>query len=269
MPDFAQSLFPTIESVLTLVRTIVNDTFPGIAGAQGRIYTDSAPFVIPSLNRALRLLMRKLRNEGVTFPTKDNYIMYGVTPPQNPGPNTQVYIGYNGYFDGSQMFPTPKLPSDMMQPYEVSEQTTGSNLSFQPMAQPQGGLCCSNQGPYMGSWEWRDYGIYMPGSTVTKNLRLRYKSTQMPLDVPVADFATTAINIIDSEDALAYEMAAVYAEARGAAEPEKLRAQRDDAIFDMANEWVRRSQTINYRRQAYGGDSSSGSGNVGSTAWQG
>lgn len=269
MPDFAQSLFPTIESVTTLWRSIVNDTFPGANGAQGRIATDNAPFTIPMLNRAMRLLLRKLRNEGVTFPTKDNYILYNVLPVQTVSPNVQVYIGYNGYFDGSQMHPTPTLPTDMMQPYEVSEQNAGSNLSFCEMGQPQGGIPSTCQGPYMGCWEWRDYKIFMPGSTQTQNLRLRYKSTEMPLDVPPASFATTAINIIDSEDAIAYEMAAMYAEARGSSSVESLRQSRDDAIFDMANEFVRRGQSVQIRRPAYGSGGSRGTGTGGATGWGG
>jgi hypothetical protein len=221
------------------------------------------------LNSALRTLLRKLRIEGVTFPTKDNFVLYGVTPVQTVSPNVEIYIGYNGYFDGSQMHPTPSLPTDMMQPYEVSEQDAGSNLSFCPMSQPEGGIRSTFQGPYMGSWEWRNYGIYMPGSTQTKNLRLRYKSTQMPLDVPPENFATTAINVIDCEDALAYHIAMMYAEARGADAVESLEKKRNEAIDDMASEWVRRSQTISYRRGAYGGDSRGSSGNVGSTGWQG
>lgn len=268
MPDFAQSLFPTIESVMDLARTIVNDMFPGANGSNGRILTDTALFTIPMLNSALRTVQRKLRIEGVTFPTKDNYIMYNVTPVQSVSPNVQVYIGYNGYFDGSQMHATPTLPTDMMQPYEVSEQNAGSNLPFQPMGQPDGGIGSNMQGPWMSIWEWRNYGIYMPGSTQVKNLQLRYKSTQMPLDVPAEDFATTAINIIDSEEALAYHIAMMYAEARGSSQVESAMAKRDDAISDMASEYVRRSQTINYRRAAYGGGGSNGSG-TGATGYQG
>jgi hypothetical protein len=81
----------------------------------------------------------------------------------------------------------------------------------------------------------------------------------MPLDVPPADFAKTAINIIDSQEALAYHMAGMYANARGAQAVEGLLAQRDDAISDMANEWVRRGQTVRLTRQPY---PSGGSGNV-------
>lgn len=270
MPDFRQSLFPTIEDITTLVRTIINDTFPGLNGAQGRIFTDDAPFVIPSLNSALRTLLRMLRNEGVTFPTKDNVILVNLTPVATPSTSVQVYVGYNGYFDGVNMHATPALPSDMMQPYEVSEQTVGTNLEFTPMSQPQGGIASTLQGPYLGVWEWRDYKIAMPGSIQAKNLRLRYKSTQVPLNVPPEDFSSTSINIVDCHEAIAYHMAAMYANARGAQAVEGLIAQRDEAIFEMANEFVRRSQGVRYRRAPYpsGGPSDvngvlGGSGSVG------
>jgi len=160
----------------------------------------------------------------------------------------------------------PSLPNDMMQPYEVSEQTVGTNLEFTPMGQPQDGILSTLQGPYMGVWEWRDYKIFMPGSIQAKNLRLRYKSTQMPLDVPAADFGKTAINIIDCQEAIAYHMAAMYANARGAAAVEGLIAQRDDAISEMANEFVRRSQSVRYSRQPYpGGGSGNSNGVLGGT----
>lgn len=270
MPDFRQSLFPTIEDVATLTRSIVNDTFPGLNGAQGRVFTDDAPFTIPFLNSAIRKLMRELRNEGVTFPTKDNVILSNLTPVAVPSTSIQVYVGYNGYFDGTSMHASPALPSDMMQPYDVSEQTVGTNLEFCPMSQPQGGIDSTLQGPYLGVWEWRDYKIFMPGSIQAKNLRLRYKAAQVPLDVQPKDFASTAINIVDCQEALAYEMAAMYAEARGAASVESLRTQRAAAIFEMANEFVRRSQSVRYRRQPYpGGGPNNANGVLGGTGWVG
>ena len=101
-------------------------------------------------------------------------------------------------------------------------------------------------------WEWRNYKIYMTGCLVNKTLRLRYKSVLVPLNVPAANFATTSINVIDSEDALGYHIAAMYGQARGA-DAAPLWAQRDDAISDMANEFVRRSQAVQYRRLPYTG----------------
>jgi len=262
-----QSLFPSIDSVFQLARSIVNDTFTGVNGAQGRILTNDAPFSIPMLNSALRTLQRKLRNEGVTWPIQDNFILSNVTAVVAPDPAVQIYIGYNGYFDGTTLHASPTLPNDLMQPYMVEERTTNSGLPFTEMTQPQAGLPSTLQGSYLGVWEWRNYKIYMPGSTLTKDLRLRYKSVLVPLNVPSSAFASTSINIIDCEDALAYHIAAMYATARGAAAAEELYKMRDDAIFDIANEWVRRGQAVAYRRPAYSGSQQGGSngGQVGQT----
>src|SRR5207253_1601752 len=150
---------------------------------------------------AFRTLQRKLRLEGVTFPTKDNVILENLTSVIEVDSNVQVYVGYNGYFDGTTLHATPKLPSDLMQPKFLWEQTVGSGFPFQPMTTPNGQTLPSvSQGPYLGFWEWRNYKIYMVGATQIKNLRLRYRSGQPPLDIPAADFATTSINIADCQD---------------------------------------------------------------------
>jgi hypothetical protein len=268
MPIGQQEGFPTIEEVMTLARSLVNDTFPGIAGAQGRILTDNAPFTLPFLNSAFRTLQRKLRISGVTFPTKDNVILTNVTPVVTQDPNVQIYVGYNGFYDGTTMHPTPKLPGDLVQPYVVWEQPANSGLPFVEMGQPQEGLPSIMQGPALRLWEWRNYKIYMVGSTQAKNLRLRYRSGQPPLDVPPEDFATTSINILDCQEALANFVAAGYAQARGAQDVSALIQAADDAIDDMVSEWVRRGQTINSRRQPYRGTTgydgqTGGSGQVG------
>lgn len=253
MPDFAQSFFPSLDQIMQLARSIVNDTFPGTGGQQGRILTNDAPFTLPYLNNAFDTLQRKLRNEGVTFPIKDNFILTNVTPVVTPSPNVQVYVGFSGYFDGTNQHPTPSLPNDLMQPYELWEQDIGSGLRFDLMSQSQSGLPSVIQGRYLSVWEWRNYQIVMPGSTVAKNLRLRYKSGQPPLNVLPAQFASTNVQILDSKTVIAYLVAAQYAEARGA-DATKLEAKAQDAIDDMANEYVRRAQTVPYRRKPYGGD---------------
>jgi hypothetical protein len=269
MPSFEQSAFPTVDAVMQLARSIVNDTFPGIAGQQGRILSNDAPFTLPYLNSSFRTLQRKLRIEGVTFPIKDNVILTNLTPVVTPDPSVQVFVGYNGYFDGTTMHAAPALPSDLLQPYVVWEQTAGTNVSFTMMKQPQEGLPSFFQGSWLGMWEWRNYAIYMPGSILAKNLRLRYKSGQPPLNIPAAQFAATAINILDCEDALANMIAYKYGNARGAsAEQLKIVSDAaDDAIADMANEYIRRAQTIQYRRQAYNnaGSNEGESGMIGGT----
>src|SRR5271170_7610518 len=124
---------------MQLTRSIVNDTFPGIAGTQGRIFTDNAPFTIPFLNSAFRKLQRRLRNEGVTFPKK-NVVLFNMVPVVQADPAVFVSIGYNGYFNGTQNFPTPALPGDCYQPQLLRQRVTGSNLQFSPMQPADGNL---------------------------------------------------------------------------------------------------------------------------------
>jgi len=258
MPIIPSSGFPTVQTVMDLARSIVNDAFPGITATpgEGRILTNSAAFTLPYLNSAFRTLQRKLRNEGVTFPIQDNVILYNLTPVVQIDPAVQVFVGFDGYFDGTTMHASPKLPSDCMQVLVVQERTSGTDLPFVPMKQPQEGLTSVWQGSWLGMWEWRKYRINMVGSINTKDIRIRYQSGQLPISAPAADFDSTVINILDSEDALAYLVAIQYAQARGAADTALLQQKAAEVIDDMAQEWVRRAQTVNYRRPAYGGGGS-------------
>jgi hypothetical protein len=242
-----------MSEIMDLARSIVNDTFPGIAGTQGRILTNDAPFTLPYFNSAFRHIQRKLRIEGATFPIKDNVILLGVTPVATPNPATQIYISFNGYFDGLLMHAQPRLPSDCMQLLDCQETGTGTNLPFCPMIQPQGGLPSRFQLQRMGQWEWRQYRLNMVGATQEVDLRIRYQAGLPPLDVPPTDFDKTSVNIIDCQDAIANHIALKYAVARGAQDVSILKADRDEAIDDMANDWVRRSQSVIYQRQPYGG----------------
>jgi hypothetical protein len=256
-----------VEEVLNLARATVNDTFPGIAGAEGRILTDTAPFTLRYLNKALRTLQRKLRLEGVTFPIRDNFILSNLTPVSAQDPSIQVFVNYSGYFDGAVMHATPTLPSDLIQPLDVQEQMVGSLVQFTQMT-PLRGIPSTIQGQWLQYWEWRNYGIYMPGSTQAKNLRLRYTAGQPPINAPASSFSTTAINILDSGDVLADMIASYYAFARGGATTElaALKEEIDDTISDMAQEYIRSSQALVIRRIPYGGPEG-GNTTIGSSGW--
>jgi hypothetical protein len=271
MPAFPQLGFPVMDEVMQLVRSIVNDTFPGVAGAQGRIFTNNAPFTVPLFNSAFRKMQRKLRIEGATFPLKDNVILSNMTPVVNADQNVQVTIGFDGYFDGTTMHASPKLPGDLLQPYVLWEQTVGAGFPFQPMTQPPEGLPSVLQGAYLGMWEWRNYKICMVGATVAKNLRLRYQFSLSPLAVPAADFETTAVNVLDCQDALANYIAAMYGRARGANPKvvDDVEKEGDSCVDDMAAEYVRRSQTVQYRRIPYGegGSNDGGNGTLGQSGF--
>jgi hypothetical protein len=258
-----------MDSIMQLARSIVNDTFPGIAGAQGRILTNDAPFTLPYFNEALRQTQRKLRNEGVKFPIKENVILVDLTPIVTIDPAVQVFVSYNGYFDGTVMHASPQLPNDFVQPITVEERQTGSNLPFGGMEQPQGGLPSLFQSNWFRVWSWVNYQLRFPGSIQAKDIRLRYRSGQPPLNVLPAQFATTVVNILDCESAMANFIAKLYAQARGAADITMLETAFEDAISEMALEYVRQQQSVNIRRPPYGGGGSGSQGNTntGQSGW--
>lgn len=264
MPNVPQLGFPTVDEIMELSRSIVNDTFTGIAGTQGRILTNDAPFTLPYLNSAFRKVQRRLRNEGVTFPIRDYIVLNNLAPVVQADPAVFVSVGFNGYFNGTTMYASPKLPGDCMQVSVVRQRVHGSNLQFVPMVQSQEGLASGFQNNWLGEWEWRAYQIFMNGSLQAQDIMIRYLSGQPPINVPAADFATTNVYIIDSQDALANLIAGMYGTARGAndAQLKKVADDANEAIDEMAQEYVRRAQTVNYQRISYQGGGSNNSTNA-------
>lgn len=258
-------MFPTIDQVMQLARSMVMDTFPGVGGQQGRILTNDAPFTLPFLNDAIDELSRRLRNEGVTFPIKDGVVLGNIPPVVRADPSVFINIGFTGANNGTTTAAVPYLPGDCMQVYKVMQRVTGSNLPFVIMPQAAGGLMSGYQNQWLGQWEWRQYAIYMNGSLQAQDIMIRYLTGQPPLNVPPASFATTPIYIQDSKSALAALMAWHYASARGSnpASIERAEKKADAAIDEMANEYIRRSQAQTFQRQSYQGGGSNVTGDVG------
>jgi hypothetical protein len=114
--------YPSVLDCMNLARSLVNDTLAGATGTsgEGQILTDNAPFTVPFLNSAIRWLYRKLGNNGVATVIQDNYILTGLGPVNGPlgsaepDPSVQVNISYSGYFDGTTIDTTLKLPQSTL-----------------------------------------------------------------------------------------------------------------------------------------------------------
>jgi hypothetical protein len=258
------SQFETLEDVMDLARSIVNDMFPGSNGAHGRILTDSAPFTINYINSAFRTIQRKLRNEGCTAPIIDGFLIEGLPPVVQADPSIFVSIGQNGYNNGTTVYGSLKLPSDCFNVQQVRQRQTGSNLQFATMMAANDGLASGYQNQWLGMWEWRNYQIFMNGSLQKQDVMIRYTQGMPPYAVPPADFATTTVYVLDSTDALANHIAWQYAAARGAkqASLDYVKGQRDDAVSDMAEEQIRQKQNVNARRPSYQGGGSDNTTNT-------
>lgn len=246
----SQSAFPTALDVLNRARAMVNDSY---RGGKGRILTDQQPFSVEYLNAALEELSDKIGNNGVISLTADNFILSPITALPGPDPAIQTFVSYEGFFNGTEMVSLPKLPSDLVAIQKVWERQVGSGLPFQPMTQPMEGLSSILQGPWLSEWEYRQDRLYMRGSTINEELRLRYELRQVPISADdAADLGNVQIGILASVNALATLVAYNYARARGAVAATQMQADAEKMMRYIVRRYTRRAQGVYYNRKAYG-----------------
>jgi hypothetical protein len=247
------AFYPTAEAVLNLSRAIINDQQISSAG---QILTDNAPFTIEFLNDAIQTVQVYLANQGVTSQLVDNYILTPITPVATQDPSVQCYISNVGYFDGAVIHPVPTLPPDCVVVLRAWERVTGSGQWFQPLQQPQDGLSSHLPGPYLQQWEWRQDRVNFVGSTNTEDIRIRYE--QSIAITSGSNFAEVVIPIKQGTRALAYTVAATYADARGAAQAPALQQKAIDYMDQIVNRNARRDTRIGYQMRRFGGSNIDG-----------
>jgi hypothetical protein len=266
-------------TISNLVRAIINDSQAGPSGipGTGQIFTDDAtvsPFVQPMLMSAIRSLYRESRNIGDPALVFDNYIIPGITPingangPAMPDPALQVYVSQNGYFDGTQIWPNLALPGNLLYLERVWERQSNTNNTFVQMKQQQSGLNSRPQQPTLMEWEWRNYQLWMQGSTQTNDLRLRYWGSLPTFFSPTLDFASTYVPIIDCADAVAFKVAVLYSRMLGTPGLPDLINEAKEQMFQLKNAIVRRTQSTDYQRRPYGNYSNSDTNNSYFLNWQ-
>ena len=287
--------YPSVGDTLLLAQSLVNDTFPSTGSTTsgiGQILTDNptiSPFTIQFINSAVRRVYRKLGNYGVASLIQYNYVLTGLPPIDgangvgSPDPATQVSITYAGYWDGTTLDTTRKLPKNCLAVVKMWERINGTGNPFGEMVQALDGLPSRNQVQYLGDWEWRggstkgndptgtpttySDGVYMVGCVQATDVRLRM-IVSLPAQVSGdgTDFASLQIPVLDCEDAVANYIAGFYTAARGEDDPDVLGRSKilmdagDQYTMELANRQIRQKQSVPYQRIPYG---NSGWGGVG------
>ena len=241
--------YPSIEEVFLKTRVDINDAFAGATNTQGegRVFTDNYTPTITVLNIALQYFQRDIESLG--FPTtRERTAILGLTPVHGAGglgvadPNTQVYLGYGGYFDGTTLNAGIVLPVDLLVPLKIRSRIHASNGTYTEVHEAPDGLpsCAQNIG--LGRWEWITDRIYFNGSTNTIDIELWYTGSiaQYATSLSPSLFPTTLIPFLDSGDALAYKCAYIFCAPRlpkGAAD--ELQANYEAAVQRIAGRWIK------------------------------
>lgn len=270
MPLVPSTNYPSLAVIANLVRSQVNDDKAGATGTpgEGKILTNTSVTLQNFMNSAIRDTYRDLRIMGQKVLIKDNYLCLGLPPVNSylgvgvPNPAVQTSLQFSGWFDGLQMWPDWTLPSDFLLPLEVWSRQTGGGPNFGEVPQASGALCPRLQDVSIGEWEYRTDGIWFNGSTVQRDLRLRYICTYVDLVSPDIDWETTYVPIMDSEECIADKIAVKYASRLGGDALADAKATAKESVFKLYQQWTRARQKANLQRKIFG----SGAGNSGSPA---
>jgi hypothetical protein len=216
-----------------------------------------SPFTLPFLNSAIRTLHRDLELSGAPSIIRDNVIVTGLTPVNGPtglglqDPDIQTSLSYVGYDDGTTVNTLVVLPADVISVETISERMSGTTDLFTPMHEVQAGISSRLQSSSFGVWETRGDALYFPGALTIRDIRLRYYAS-LPIVDPNSDFTQTSVTILDSTDALAYMVAALYSAARGGLGAGTLEQKAATEIAKIKAREIRRAQSVTYHRRPFG-----------------
>lgn len=236
--------YDSAEYVLNLARSLVNDAAQSLAGS---ILADTQPYTLVMLNSCYRDLQRELVNRGVETFVKES-IVTGVLQSTTDDPSVQLYLTFSGFFDGTTLNASPKLPADMIMPIRLWERQTGMTTSpFRQMNPTNDGLPTIAQSGRIGYWEWKNDALYFPGATQSNDLRIRYWSF-------LADIAAVAdpILIFDAANCLAHKLGKQFGSARGSPLAQYMAAEEQRYLQQMVARTARKKQRGQHRRRPYG-----------------
>ena len=256
-PNPAPGVFWNTEDILNFARVLSNDAQSSLAGQD---LADSQPYTWPLLNLCYAKLANWLEDSNVESATYAEQI---ITIPPTVGcsdPDAQSHLDYGGYTDANgNTYDTPALPPDLLEPLMLWQRPNGQNFPFREMRQQLGGLegpgvvYPGSLGGLYGKWEFRQNGIYFVGaSSQLTDIRIRYIPSFPVLVQPTGDQTAPTIYFGRAGEALAYMVAAEFAEIRNAKNAPTLRLKANEQLQIIANKSAKRENAAQTRRRGYG-----------------
>jgi hypothetical protein len=229
------------------------------AGVGGSVsLSPSQGFIL--LNSAYRFVQDKIANLGYERPISEAVLInIPAMPASVQDPATQVWIGYDFYFDGLNLLNlttvpvVPVLPNDMLIPLVVKERVTGTKAIFRPMGMANDGLSKRMQTAFEQEWEWRGDRLYMIGATQALDFWIRYQAY-----FPTLTQATDQVLIFHGANAIAYTIANRFSNPRGGDVGGHYVSERDEEIRQIVMRSSHKNARKSVRRQPYGGGHASG-----------
>jgi hypothetical protein len=265
IPPPTATPYDTVSFVLDAARVRMNDEITTLQPTRGQILKSTNEFTQQVCNNGWRKMQDFLGSLGMAR-FRGEAIISGLPPVQTTDPSVFAYINWFNYFDGANLWAAPVLPADFAYPLWVAERQTGFNTCFAKMESFLDGLPTWPKQTFNRNWEWRDDSIYMPGSTYTMDLQIRYgKFLPDFADAGQVQWFQGYVPIVHCSEALSNYWCAELAEARQdlGVDPKPFREKGEAAAKRLMNRDQSLRQRVNIRRQSRSGRLEGYGGNCG------
>lgn len=259
LPPIPNAPYDTLNTVMNTARTRLNDVLDTTVATGGTMLQDTAAFSRTVANTSWRKMQSFLGNLGYTVLNKEVQIT-ALPAVATTDPSVETSLNWFNFFDGLNYWDAPVLPPDFVMPLWVKERVSGQAAAFVPMECMLDGLPDCQKGGCNLHWEWRENAIWMPGSQMVMDLKIKYGSFLPDFedsgDLP---WYMQPVFIMRCLDSFAWYICAEYVGSRG---EEALSAtftvKAENAAKLIINRDVRLKQRVNVRRQPRSGGRGSG-----------
>jgi hypothetical protein len=261
MPVFPPNAAPyfTLNSVLDTARTRLNDAIQQLSGD---ILKNVQPFTQTMANSAWLRMQQYLANLGYAR-LIDEEVIVGLPISGNPqDPANQCWIDWTGFYDGTQVWQNFALPQRCMFPLKIWDRVTAMNSGWgAPLVNVMDGLPATYTYARNGIFEWRNDRIYMPGTMISVDLRVRFAQF-FPFFETQGDtqWYQQRVPIVGCLDALADYICVEACDGRDDVDSQTFKNRAEGEAKLIFNRDVRLKNRSNVRRQAHSGPRNQGGG---------
>lgn len=175
LPPAAAGQYDLVNDVLNMARQRLNDEINTLQPSIGTLLDTTQAFTLQTFNTAWRKCQAVLAEKGYGR-LIDEVIIHNLPVVASLDPAVQTWLSWSGFFDGANLTTTPALPAGFSHPIKIWERWSNQNAQFgdPPMEKFLDGIPAMSKTTAIRFWEWRNDAIYMPGSQMVEDLRIRF-----------------------------------------------------------------------------------------------
>lgn len=206
--------FDSVMNAILAANTRLNGRVDTLRPIGGQIVSNNNSFSQQVVNDAWRKMQNKLAD--LRYSGLQNDLLFTAVPPvASNDPATQVYFDFSGYWDGASSHGGFALPSNLIQPYELTERQNGTTNIFTDLDRIPWSLPRVTKADWNRQWLWRDNRLYMPGALVATDITLVYAQLLADFTDASLPWFQQSMPILNCTDSLADYICREISIARG------------------------------------------------------